>query len=115
MRAQCLEGSGPMRVRGIPGVRYDQHHTGAADGAGVLLLLLGGEMTGQTVVVSITEQRVLTEGRPVLTEERLQLFEVGGGGGDYVVAATANSNMDGLSTNKIGASSKPHLCCCFAW
>ena len=72
-------------------------------------------MTGQTVVVSITEQRVLTEGRPVLTEERLQLFEVGGGGGDYVVAATANSNMDGLSTNKIGASSKPHLCCCFAW
>ena len=49
-------------------------------------------MTGQTVVVSITEQRVLTEGRPVLTEERLQLFEVGGGGGDYVVAATANSD-----------------------
>ena len=51
-------------------------------------------MRGETVVVFITErdQRVLTEPRPVLTEERLELFDVGGGGGDDVVTATATTH-----------------------
>ena len=54
-----------------------------------LQLLTGGVLLegGQTVVVDITEEGVLTHAGPELAEEGLQLSEVTGGGGDDVVTA----------------------------
>ena len=73
--------------------------------------MLTGE-TGVVVVVYITDQGVLTDSRPELTEEGLQLFDVGGGGGDDVVTATAGRDKDYQPATR--PASLTYLCCCFA-
>ena len=71
-------------------------------------------LTGETVVVNITDQGVLTQAGPELTEERLQLLDVGGGGGDDVVAATAGTDKDYLTQPASQPASQRYLCCCLA-
>ena len=60
-----------------------------------LQLLTGGVLleSGQTVVVDITEEGVLTHAGPELAEEWLQLSEVTRGGGDDVVTAAPSLRL----------------------